>query len=159
MTQLFQHLHLKIQGQSHKHIMLHNYSFKQFQRTSKSIQHFQRYVFHKVWTPVPVVSDLTSFRPMGKDLQEYGQTTMTLHNYRSRQFHRTWTEVMPITGQDPFLKRSSACSLGIVNSNKERCDSDRCDFIRLWSRSLIRNHPKPGTSSTSGGFNISVTVL
>ena len=42
-----------------------------------------------------VLSDLTSFWPMGKPIWANGQITMTLHNYRSRQVHDTLNGVNP----------------------------------------------------------------
>ena len=67
-TWLFQHLTLQIQGQGHKPMIaqLHVKKIPRNFKWCKSIQRFQRYVFHKDWTPV--VLDLTSFGPIGNPI-------------------------------------------------------------------------------------------
>ena len=56
-------------------------------------------VVSEIWVPqslTQVLTDLTSFWPMGKPIYgANGQITITLHNYRCRQVHKTLNGVNP----------------------------------------------------------------
>ena len=94
--QHFQNLTLKIQGQGHMIMMLHNYRSRQFHRTSNGInpnQWFQRYGFRKVWPKCCLIWQVFGLwaSPYGAN----GQRIMTLHNYRFRRVHETLNGVNP----------------------------------------------------------------
>ena len=84
----FSNFTLKIKGQVHMPMMLHNCRSP----SSKSIQWFQRYRFHKFWTSV--VANLTIFWSISMPI--WGKLIcMTMYTYRSRKFHRTLIGVNP----------------------------------------------------------------
>ena len=63
-------------------------------KSIQSIQRFERYAFHKVWTQFG--ANLTIFRPMGKSI--WNGQTIKVHNYRTTQFHRTSNGENPSSG-------------------------------------------------------------
>ena len=63
----------------------------------QSIQWFQRYAFHKVWTQF-VPNFCQVFGPWASPYGANGQMTMTVHYYRPRQFHRTSNRENPSSG-------------------------------------------------------------